>query len=40
VSNEAGQCERIITEIVDYVRDSRLDAELLDVDSEVIALGD
>jgi uncharacterized protein YlxP (DUF503 family) len=40
VSNEASQCERMINEIVDYVRDSRLDAELLDVDSEVIALGD
>jgi uncharacterized protein YlxP (DUF503 family) len=32
VANEAAQCERIIAEIVDYVRDSRLDAELLDVD--------
>ena len=40
VANEAGQCERIIAEIVDHVRDSRLDAELLEVDSEVIALGD
>ncbi len=40
VANEAAQCERVITEIVDYVRDSRLDAEVLDVDSDVIALGD
>ena len=40
VSNEASQCERIIAEIIDYVRDSRLDAELLDVDSEVIVFGD
>jgi uncharacterized protein len=40
VSNEASQCEQIINEIVDYVRESRLDAELLDVNSEVIALGD
>lgn len=40
VSNEAGHCERIIAEIVDYVRESRLDAELLDIDSEVIPVGD
>ena len=40
VSNEARQCEQILSEIVGYVRDSRLDAEMLDIETDVIQMGD
>jgi uncharacterized protein YlxP (DUF503 family) len=38
VSNSARQCEAILNEVVEYVQDSRLDAEVLDVQTEIIAL--
>jgi uncharacterized protein YlxP (DUF503 family) len=37
VSNEARQCERILDEIVRFVRDSRLDAEVFDIETEVMS---
>ncbi len=40
VSNEAHQCERVLDEIVRFVRDSRLDAEVVDVESEVLSFGE
>jgi uncharacterized protein YlxP (DUF503 family) len=40
VSNDARQCERILSEIVAYVQESRLDAELLDIETDVIQMGD
>ena len=40
VSNEARQCERIMDEIVRFVSDSRLDAEVFDVEMEVLSLGE
>ncbi len=40
VSNDARQCEHVLSEIVAYVQDSRLDAEMLDVETDVIAMGD
>jgi len=38
VSNDARQCERILGEIVGYVQATRLDAELLDVETDVIRM--
>ena len=38
VSNEAAHCERILQEIVAFVEGSRLDAEVIDVETEVIGL--
>jgi len=40
VSNDAHDCERILQEVIAYVQSSRLDAEVTDVESEVIPLGD
>jgi uncharacterized protein YlxP (DUF503 family) len=40
VSNEALQCERILDEIVRFVQDSRLDAEVFDVETEVLSFGE
>lgn len=39
VANDARRCEQVLAEIVAYVRSSRLDAELLGVQTEVIAFG-
>jgi uncharacterized protein YlxP (DUF503 family) len=39
VANEARHCDEVLREIVDYVQQSRLDTELLDVETEVIAFG-
>jgi uncharacterized protein YlxP (DUF503 family) len=39
VANDARHCDEVLREIVGYVESSRLDAELLDVESEVIAFG-
>ena len=36
VANTHRHCEEVLNEIVAYVRDSRLDAEMIDVESEVI----
>jgi uncharacterized protein YlxP (DUF503 family) len=38
VSNEARHCEQMLSEIVAYVEESRLDAELLAVETDVIAM--
>jgi uncharacterized protein len=38
VSNEASHCEQVLREIVAYVEESRLDSELVDVDTDVIAM--
>ena len=38
VSNEAAHCERILREIVAFVEESRLDTEVIDVETEVIRL--
>jgi hypothetical protein len=38
VSNDAAHCERILQEIVAFVEESRLDAEVFDVETEVIGL--
>ena len=40
VSNDARHCDAILREIIAYVEDARLDAELVDVETDVIALGD
>ncbi|MHB8377278.1 MAG: DUF503 domain-containing protein [Dehalococcoidia bacterium] len=36
VSNDAHHCEQVLAEIVAFVQSSRLDAELLNVESEVM----
>jgi hypothetical protein len=36
VSNSAPHCEQVLREIVAYVESSRLDAEILDVETDVI----
>jgi len=36
VANDARQCEHILAEVVAYVQDSRLDAEMFDIETEVI----
>jgi len=38
VSNSARQCDEVLAAIVAYVQDSRLDAELIDVETEVIQM--
>lgn len=38
VSNDARHCERMLGEIVAFVQASRLDAELLEVETDVIAM--
>jgi uncharacterized protein YlxP (DUF503 family) len=38
VSNSPRHCEQMLREIVGYVESSRLDAEVLDVETEVITL--
>ncbi len=38
VSNSASHCEQMLQEIVGYIESSRLDAELLDIETEVITL--
>jgi uncharacterized protein YlxP (DUF503 family) len=38
VTNTHRHCEEILDEIVAYVRDSRLDAEVIDVESDIIAM--
>lgn len=40
VSNSARHCEEMLHEIVAYVQDSRLDAEITDVHTEVVAVDD
>ena len=40
VTNTHRHCEEMLDEIVAYVRESRLDAEVIDVESEVIAMDD
>jgi uncharacterized protein YlxP (DUF503 family) len=37
VSNDAGHCRAMLREIIEYVQSSRLDAEVLDVETDVIA---
>jgi hypothetical protein len=37
VSNSNHHCQQILDEIVAFARDSRLDAEICDVDTDVIA---
>lgn len=37
VSNSASHCEQILREVVDYVESSRLDAEVMDIETDVIA---
>lgn len=38
VSNSAHHCEQMLQEIVGYIESSRLDAELLDIETDVITL--
>ena len=38
VTNTHRHCEEMLDEIVAYVRESRLDAEVIDVESETIAM--
>ncbi len=38
VANSARHCDDVLNEIVGYVESSRLDAELIDVETEVITL--
>lgn len=40
VTNTHRHCEEMLDEIVSYVRDSRLDAEVIDVESDVITMDD
>ena len=40
VSNDARHCDDVLREILDYVQSSRLDAEVTDVESEVLPFGD
>jgi uncharacterized protein len=37
VSNSAQHCEQILREVLSYVESSRLDAEVMDVETEVMA---
>jgi uncharacterized protein YlxP (DUF503 family) len=36
VSNSAAHCEQILREVVEYVESSRLDAEVTDIETDVI----
>lgn len=38
VANDARHCEQVLNEIVAYVQASRLDAELLDVETDVVVM--
>ncbi len=38
VTNTHRHCEEMLDEIVAYVRESRLDAEVIDVESEIISM--
>lgn len=38
VSNSAHHCEQMLQEIVGYIESSRFDAELLDIETDVITL--
>jgi uncharacterized protein YlxP (DUF503 family) len=38
VANSQRHCEEVLNEIADYVRQSRLDAELLDVRTDVFSM--
>ena len=38
VANSQRHCEQVLNEIADYVQQSRLDAELLDVQTDVFAM--
>ena len=40
VANERRHCEDVLAEIVAYVQDARLDAEMLNVETEVIDMDD
>ncbi len=40
VTNTHKHCEEMLDEIVAYVRESRLDAEVIDVESEIVTLDD
>ena len=40
VTNTHRHCEEMLDEIVKYVRESRLDAEMIDVESDVITMDD
>lgn len=40
VTNTHRHCAEMLDEIVGYVRESRLDAEIIDVESDVIAMDD
>ncbi|MBI5288401.1 MAG: DUF503 domain-containing protein [Chloroflexi bacterium] len=37
VSNSHRHCEEVLNEIVDYARETRLDAEVIDVETDIIA---
>ena len=37
VSNSAELCERMLRDIVEYAEGSRLDAEVIDIETEVMA---
>jgi uncharacterized protein YlxP (DUF503 family) len=36
VANERRHCESVLNEVIEYVADSRLDAELLDVELDLL----
>jgi uncharacterized protein YlxP (DUF503 family) len=40
VSNDAQHCDAVLREIVDYVQSSRLDAEVVDIQTDVIPFED
>ena len=40
VSNDGRQCERVLQEIIAYVESSRLDAEVMDIETEVSPFGE
>lgn len=37
VANESAHCEAVLRQIVAFVEDSRLDAEIVDIETEVIS---
>lgn len=40
VTNTHRHCEEMLDEIIAYARESRLDAELIDVESEIVTMDD
>ena len=36
VANERSHCESVLNEVLDYVSDSRLDAEVMDVELDLL----